>query len=109
MVGRSVGRPNSKRTGHLNGTRYSGRHNATPHLGMTGLNSTEAAQVILSLPDLLHELDAGDHDACIVEGLEPEHRIHPPLHASVILLDDVVQVSAGTDAHLLIEDLPAML
>src|SRR5215831_6022108 len=71
-----------------------GRHHPPPHVSVAGFDATQPSQVVLSLADLLRQFDTGNHHACVLEGFEPEHRVHPPPHASVVLLDDIIEVSA---------------
>jgi hypothetical protein len=33
----------------------------------------------------------------VLQGLEPQHRVHPPLHPSVVLLDDMMEVKRMTE------------
>ena len=47
----------------------------------------------------MRELDARDRHRCGLEGLEPEHRRASSLDRSVILLDDIVEVLAGSNMH----------
>jgi hypothetical protein len=51
----------------------------------------------------MHQFNAGDHDRCIPEFLEPEHHSDTLLHASMILLNQIFKyfdernlVSAGS-------------
>ena len=50
----------------------------------------------LSLANAMGQLDAGDGDGRAVEGLEPRHRCAAPFDRSMILLNDVVQILAGS-------------
>jgi hypothetical protein len=47
----------------------------------------------------MRKLDANDCHRCGLDGLEPEHRCTSSLDRSVILLDDVVEVLAGSNMH----------
>jgi len=47
----------------------------------------------------MRKLDARDCHRCGLHGLEPEHRHTSSLDRSVILLDDVVEVLAGSNMH----------
>src|ERR1700689_2862304 len=51
----------------------------------------------LSFDDLLHEFDAHQNPASVIEGLEPEHRLHAEFHAPMVLLHDIVQVLRRAD------------
>ena len=44
------------------------------------------------LADAVHQLDAGDRDRRIPECLEAEHHGDPLLHASMVLLNRIIQV-----------------
>jgi hypothetical protein len=51
----------------------------------------------LTLANRVHDFDAGEDDACAPEILETQSRLDDALDGTVILLDDVVQVSALAD------------
>jgi Domain of unknown function (DUF3387) len=51
----------------------------------------------LPLANAMSQLDSGDRDGRVGEGLEPSHRRTAALDGSVILLDDVVEVLASPD------------
>jgi hypothetical protein len=50
--------------------------------------------VELALLDHVHQLNAGNEDTRAAKGFEPEHRAHNAFDRSVVLLHDVVEVSA---------------
>jgi hypothetical protein len=54
---------------------------------------------ILALQDLLNQLNADEHAACVIERFEAEHRLSPELDATVILLHDVRQILTGTNLY----------
>jgi hypothetical protein len=53
-------------------------------------STISTGEIILTFVNLLHELDADEDAARVVELLEAEHRLNPSFDAPVILLDDVV-------------------
>jgi hypothetical protein len=59
--------------------------------------ATRVAQAELVFPDLVSQFDAGDGDRCCRDGLEAVHGQASSLDGSVILLDDVVQILAGSN------------
>jgi hypothetical protein len=59
--------------------------------------TTRVAQAELVFPDLVSQFDAGDGDRCCRDGLEAVHGQASSLDGSVILLDDVVQILAGSN------------
>jgi len=67
------------------------------------------SKIILLLFDFLGELDAGDHHTCVYERLKAKHLLHSVLYASVVLFNNIVEVSAGSNAHLLVMDLSVVL
>ena len=50
------------------------------------------AELQLTLPDPMHEFDAGDRRCGLAEILEAEHRSEPKLDRSVILFDPIIQI-----------------
>ena len=50
----------------------------------------QSAEVELTLPDPMHEFDAGDRRCGLAEMLEAEHRTEPKLDGSMILFDQIV-------------------
>ena len=54
--------------------------------------NTEMSQPELPFVDAVHQLDAGDRGRSIAELLEAEHHGDALLDASVVLLNDVVEV-----------------
>jgi len=51
--------------------------------------------------DFLRQLNAADGNGRRLESLEPEHRPDPLLDPAVVLLNQVIQILAGPDAHAL--------
>jgi hypothetical protein len=49
--------------------------------------------------NLLHELDPDKNATRVVERLETEHWLNTSLYSPMVLLDDVVEVLAGTDLY----------
>jgi hypothetical protein len=49
--------------------------------------------------NLLHELDPDHNAPRIIERLEAEHWLKTRLYSPMVLLDDVVEVLAGTDLY----------
>ena len=47
-------------------------------------------------PNLLCKLDATDRDRCGLESFEPEHRSYSLFDSAMILLDNIVQILAGS-------------
>jgi len=39
------------------------------------VGATQPSQVVWSLADLRREFDTGNHHACVLQGLEPQHRV----------------------------------
>jgi hypothetical protein len=58
---------------------------------------TTSAEGELALSDLMCELDARQRDGGRAERLEGEHRCATALDRSVVLLDNVVEISAATN------------
>jgi hypothetical protein len=46
----------------------------------------------LTLPDPMHEFDAGDRRCSFPKMLEAEHRTEPQLDRSVIRIDQIIQI-----------------
>jgi exodeoxyribonuclease III len=61
--------------------------------------AAQLAEFELALLDLLCQLDATDHDRCRLEALQSQHRAKPLLYPSMVLLDGIVQVLAGSYSH----------
>ena len=59
--------------------------------------SARVTQAELVFPDSVSQFDAGDGHGCCRDGLEAVHGQVSSLDGSVILLDDVVQVLAGSN------------
>jgi hypothetical protein len=57
------------------------------------MTSTPAAKRELSLANTVGEFDAGDRDGGIGERLEACHRCASPLDRTMVLLDEVVEVT----------------
>ena len=53
---------------------------------------TQSTEFELTLPDPMHEIDAGDRRCGLAEMLEAEHRTEPKLDGSMILFDQIVQI-----------------
>jgi len=49
----------------------------------------------------MSELNAGEGHRCSVEGLQSEHRPRALLDRAVILLDEAIEVAAGSHRHVL--------
>ena len=58
-----------------------------------------AGKIILTFVNLLHELDADENAPGVIERLEAEHWLKTSFDSPMVLLDDVVQVWAGTDLY----------
>ena len=52
-----------------------------------------------ALPDAMRQFHAGERDGRGAERLESEHRRAAPLYGTMVLLDDVIEVSAAADHH----------
>src|SRR6266481_798880 len=63
-----------------------------PGCRRSSVSNAQTSQSELSLVDAMHQLDAGDRDRRIPEPLEAEHHRDAPLHAPMVLLNQVVQV-----------------
>jgi hypothetical protein len=57
------------------------------------------AEFELTLPDPMHEFDAGDRRCGLAEILEAEHRSEPKLDGSVILFDPIIQIFEDRISH----------
>ena len=55
-----------------------------------------AAKRNLFLANAVRQLDTGDGDGRVLEGLEPRHRCAAPLDRPMVLLNNVIQVLAGS-------------
>jgi hypothetical protein len=62
-----------------------------PNFGRNAALAAQATERELILSNSMLQFDASDRDGGVVEILEPEHRTGPCLHASMVLLDQVVQ------------------
>ena len=56
------------------------------------LSAGQSTEFELTLPDPMHEFDAGDRRCGLAEMLEAEHRTEPKLDGSMILFDQIVQI-----------------
>ncbi len=65
---------------------------AFPNLRRGFGSRSEFAQCELTLPDSMHEFDAGDRDRRMPKSLEPEPRAQAKLDGSVVLFNQVVEV-----------------
>jgi hypothetical protein len=66
---------------------------AIPKRALLHLESnSDLGQPELSFVQHLHQFNTHDDAARIVELLESQHRLHPPLDSAMILLSDVIQV-----------------
>src|ERR1019366_8549201 len=74
------------------GWRKSSVEHCVPDFGRSAALDAQGTQSELTLANAMLEFDASDRDGGVVEDLEAEHRSGPRLHASVVLLDHVVQV-----------------
>ena len=71
---------------------WSGAKNCGPDFGRGTALDSQSTECELTLANAMLEFDASDRDGGVAKDLEPEHRSSPRLHASVVLLDHVVQV-----------------
>ena len=74
------------------GWRESSAEHRVPDLGRGAALSAQAAERELVISNSKPELNTSDRDCRILEDLEAEHRAGARLHASMVLLDHVVQV-----------------
>src|SRR5580693_9121537 len=63
-----------------------------PNLRCGFVFDAKLAEFELTLPDPVHEFDAGDRRRCSTETLEAEHWTEPQLDRSVILFDPIIQI-----------------
>jgi hypothetical protein len=63
-----------------------------PNLRCGFIFDAKLAEFELTLPDPVHEFDAGDRRRCSTETLEAEHWTEPQLDRSVILFDPIIQI-----------------
>ena len=66
--------------------------NRIPNLGSRVALGAQSTEFELTLPDPMHEFDAGDRRCGLAEMLEAEHRTEPKLDGSMILFDQIVQI-----------------
>jgi hypothetical protein len=76
-----------------------GGEDRCPKFRSGGSLSGQWFEVELLLLDFLRHFDAADRHGRRLESLEPEHRPDPLLYSPVILLDNVVQVFAGSHLY----------
>lgn len=69
-----------------------GLEHRTPDFGRSCPSGSKFAQCKLTLPNAMHEFDAGDGDRRMLESLETEHRSQTKLDGSVFLFNEIVQV-----------------
>src|SRR6516225_10269439 len=65
---------------------------SVPDCGHSSAMNTERSQPELPFADAVHQLDAGDRGRSIAEPLEADHHGDALLDASVVLLNEVVEV-----------------
>jgi hypothetical protein len=66
--------------------------NRIANLGSRVALGAQSTEFELTLPDPMHEFDAGDCRCGSAEMLEAEHRTEPKLDGSMILFDQIVQI-----------------
>jgi hypothetical protein len=79
----------SRSSGAWRGSR--GKH-CIPNFRCGFVFDAKLAEFELTLPDPMHEFDAGDRRCGLAEILEAEHRSEPKLDGSVILFDPIIQI-----------------
>ena len=62
-------------------------------------NKCQDVKLICS--DLLDELDPRDRNCCMVESLEPQHQPHSLFDATVVLVNQVVEITGRPDTEIL--------
>ena len=72
--------------------RRSCREHRVPDYGRGLACHAEPTEIELALSDAMQKLDAGDRHGRTIEELEAEHGLYARFHATVVLLDHVVQV-----------------
>lgn len=68
------------------------RQHCIPDSGRTSVFEPQSAEVELALVDPAEQFDAGDRDRRRPEPFESEHRTDAKFHATVVLLDQVIQI-----------------
>src|SRR5437762_11403234 len=66
------------------GALASGSEYRVPDCGRSSALNTETPQAELSLPDAVHQLNAGDRDRCVAKLLEPQHRSNALLDVTAV-------------------------
>jgi hypothetical protein len=66
--------------------------NRIPNLGSRVALGAQSTEFELTLPDPMHEFDAGDRRCGLAKLLEAEHRTEPKLDGSMILFDQIVEI-----------------
>jgi hypothetical protein len=80
-------RPSNQRPGSRH---WSRAKHGIPNLRRGFVFDAKSTEFELTLPDPMHEFDAGDRRCGLAEMLEAEHRTEPKLDGSVILFDQIV-------------------
>ena len=70
----------------------SGLEHSVPDCGHSSAMNTEMSQRELPFADAVHQLDASDRGRSIAELLEAEHHGDALLDASVVLLNEIVEI-----------------
>jgi hypothetical protein len=84
--------PREVEVGRCRAVRQSCVQHGIPDFGRSAALAAQATERELILSNSMLQFDASDRDGGGVEILESEHRTGPCLHASMVLLDQVVQI-----------------
>jgi hypothetical protein len=79
----------------------SSSENRVPNLGRGFVFDAKLAEFELTLPDPMHQFDAGDRRRGSSKMLEAEHRAKPQLDGSVALFNQIVEVFGRPDLALI--------